>query len=584
MIMTQNVSIIEDLQNRFGPTALIQQQTKNNFPTLWIQKENLQKILRYLKEQVTGPYRMLYDLTALDERIRTNRRDQPLSDFTVTYRLVSFERNEDVQLKVALSEDDLSLPSIVSVWPNANWYEREAFDLFGIDFEGHPHLRRLLMPPGWKGHPLRKDYPARATDMEPYLLPDDRMEQEQAELKFRPEDWGMTRHRGETDFLYLNFGPHHLGTHGPLRLILELDGEEIVDVVPDIGYHHRGQEKMGERQTWHTYIPYTDRVDYLSGVLNNFPYVLAVEKLAGITVPDRAKVIRIMMAELFRIVSHLVWYGTYAQDIGQMTPTFLTFNDRERAFEITEAVCGFRMHPAWFRIGGVAQDLPRGWDRMMKDFLKYLPPRLDEYDRMVLNNAIFKARTIGIGKYTVDEAIEWGVTGPGLRACGLGWDVRKKRPYSGYDQFDFEIPVAQNGDCYDRSVIHVEEMRQSLRIIDQCIRNMPEGKYKADHPLATPPIKDRTMHDIETLIDHFLNVSWGPVIPSGEASFGIESSKGYYTYSLISDGNIHPYRARIRTPSFAHMQMLPKLSRGRMVSDLISILGAMDFVVSDIDR
>lgn len=341
---------------------------------------------------------------------------------------------------------------------------------------------------------------------------------------------------------------------------------------------------MGERQSWHTYIPYTDRVDYLGGVMNNFAYVLAVETLAGIEVPDRVKVIRIMMSELFRIASHLVWYGTFAQDIGQISPVFYMFSDRERIFDIVEAICGGRMHPNWFRIGGVAQDLPTGWDRIIREFIDMFPKKLDEYDKLVMNNAIFQQRTKGIGAYNTEEAIEWGVTGPGLRATGFDWDFRKKRPYSGFEQFEFDIPTADAGDCYARAEVRIEEMRQSLRIIEQCLNTMPVGPYKADHPLTTPPLKQNTMKDIETLINHFIHVSWGPVIPEGEAFFGIEATKGNNGYYLVSDGGTHSYRTRIRAPSFPHIQMVPAISRGHMVPDLLAILGSVDFVLADVDR
>ena len=421
------------------------QETADQVPTLWIEPHHHLRVLRYLKTEVENPYRMLYDLTAIDERHREHRDGQPSGDFSVVYHLLSFERNEDVRVKVSLTEPDLTLPTATSLWANANWYEREVWDMFGVSFSGHPHLERILMPRTWEGHPLRKDHPARATEMRPFeLTPESRRQDEEA-LRFDPEDWGLARASDDTEFLFLNVGPQHPGTHGVLRIVLQLDGEEIVDAVPDIGFHHRGAEKMGERQSWHTYIPYTDRVDYLGGVMNNLPYVLAVEKLAGIEVPDRVKVIRVMMCELFRISSHLVWYGTFAQDVGALSPVFYMFTDREKLFEIVEAICGDRMHPNWFRIGGVAQDLPEGWDHLVADFLEYFPPRLDEYDRMVMKNAIFQARTKGIGAYDTDAAVEWGVTGPGLRATGLEWDFRKKRPYSGYDQFEFDIPTAHRG-------------------------------------------------------------------------------------------------------------------------------------------
>jgi len=242
------------------------------------------------------------------------------------------------------------------------------------------------------------------------------------------------------------------------------------------------------------------------------------------------------------------------------------------------------MHPAWFRIGGLAQDLPQGWERLVRQFVDYLPKRLNEYDKLVMRNRLFKMRTRDVGAYSLDEAIEWGATGPGLRACGLAWDHRKARPYAGYDQFEFDIPTGSRGDCYDRTAVRVEEMRQSVRIIRQCLENMPQGSYKARHPLATPPLKEHTMHDIETLIAHFLSVSWGPVIPPGEASVCVEATKGLNSYYLVSDGDTMSYRTRIRTPSFAHLQMIPLMCRGAMVADLIAILGSIDFVMADVDR
>ena len=582
--MPDNPTIVTELQTKFGDPAITIQTTCDAIPTVWIAKTQLNPVLKYLKTEISNPYRMLYDLTAIDEQLRGKRAGQPASDFTVVYHLLSLQRNEDVRIKVALSKDEPALPSITGIWPSANWYEREVFDMFGIKFNGHPNLRRILMPPTWQGYPLRKEHYARATEAGPFQLTDQKQDTEQEALQFKPEEWGMQRQSEDTDFMFLNLGPQHPGTHGVLRLVLQLDGEEIVDIAPDIGYHHRGAEKMSERQTWHTYIPYTDRIDYLGGVMNNLPYLLAVEKLAGIKVPERAQVIRIMLCELFRLSSHLVWYGTFAQDIGQLSPVFYMFYDRERILDIVAAICGDRMHPNWFRIGGVVQDLPRGWETMVRDFVNYFPKRIREYDKLTMNNRILKARTVGIGCYTLAEAIDWGVTGPGLRATGLEWDFRKKRPYSGYDQFQFEIPTGKNGDCYDRARVRVEEMRQSVHIIEQCLENMPAGSYKSDHPLATPPLKEKTMHDIETLITHFLGVTWGPVLPEGESFCAVEASKGNNGYYVVSDGDIHAYRTRIRTPSFPHIQMVPYISRGHTVADLLAILGSIDYVLADLDR
>ncbi|MGO8693048.1 MAG: NADH-quinone oxidoreductase subunit C/D [Rectinemataceae bacterium] len=576
--------IVQELAERFGAGSFVLQRTADGIPTVWVGRERLVETLAYLKAAPGGSYPMLYDLTAIDERSRAHREGQPPSDFTMVYHLLSFDRNEDIRIKLALAGDRPSAPSVTGVWPSANFYEREVWDMFGVTIDGHPDLRRILMPPWWEGHPLRKEHPARGTEMGLFHMDEDEASKMLASMEFKPEDYGMSRRGEGHEYLFVNIGPQHPSAHGMLRLVAQLDGEVIVDIVPEIGFHHRGAEKMGERQSWHTFIPYTDRIDYLAGVMNNFPYVLAVEKLAGIEVPDRAKVIRIMMAELFRIISHLVFYGTFSQDVGQMSPVFYMFNDRERAFDIVEAVTGGRMHPAWFRIGGVAQDLPEGWDGLVREFIPYMRRRLKDYDVAVMKNRLFKIRSKGVGAVSLKEAIEWGATGPFLRASGLEWDLRKKRPYGGYEQFEFEIPTAAGGDSYDRLAVHVEEMRQSLRIIEQCLENMPSGPYKSDHPLATPPRKERTMHDIETLIHHFLNVSWGPVIPQGEAAATIEATKGNNTYYLVSDGSTMSYRTRIRTPSFAHIQMVPMMSRGLTISDLVAILGSVDYVLADVDR
>lgn len=581
----RNDPVVGELIEKFGESVFRLQPTRTGMPIAWVARERIKDVILFLKN-TSKPYSMLYDLHGVDERLRTHRKEIPEEvDYTVFYHLISMERNHDIMLKVGLSEKDLELASIVSLFPNANWYERETWEMFGIVFSGHPNLRRIMMPDTWEGHPLRKDYPARATEFDPFELTRQKEAIEMEALTFKPEDWGMARSKENEDFMFLNLGPNHPSAHGAFRIVLQLDGEDIVDCVPDIGYHHRGAEKMGERQSWHSYIPYTDRIEYLGGCVNEMPYVLAVEKLAGIKVPERVEVIRVMLSELFRINSHLLYISTFIQDVGAMTPVFFAFTDRQKIYDLVEAITGFRMHPAWFRIGGVAHDLPRGWERLLKAFLDWMPKRLEEYVTAALKNTVLKARSQGVATYNAQEALAWGVTGAGLRATGIEFDVRKWRPYSGYENFDFEIPVGGGvSDCYNRVMLKVEEIRQSLKILTQCYHNMPSGPFKADHPLTTPPPKERALQHIETLITHFLQVSWGPVMPANESFQMIEATKGINSYYLTSDGSTTSYRTRVRTPSFPHLQQIPSVIRGSLVSDLIVYLGSIDFVMSDVDR
>ncbi len=578
--------VIDELRGRFPGLPLTEQPTADGIPTAWLPAERALEVLRYLGREAAEPFAMLYDLGGVDERERLHRDGLPEAAFSVFYHLVSYDRNTDLRLKVALPAEEPRVDSVAGVWPAADWYERELWEMFGVGVAGHDHLHRLITPPWWEGHPLRKEHPSRGTEYGPFDLPDRLVDELQEELRFKPEEWGLPSTEDDPTLMYLNIGPQHGATHGPFRVVVGLRDEEIIHLVPDIGYHHRGSEKLAERQSWHTYIPYTDRVDYLGGVTNNLPYLLSVEKLCGIEVPDRAQLIRVLLCECYRIASHLVFYGTYAQDIGALSPVFYMFRDREILFdEIIEPITGGRMHPNWFRIGGVAEDLPRGWKQRVLDFCDYLPPRLDEYDRLLMDNRIVKARMVDVSPISAADAVAWGLTGPMLRAAGLPWDWRKQRPYSHYDWFDFDVPVGSTGDCYDRAAVHVEEMRQSLRIMRQVADAMPEGPYKAYHPLATPPMKEpHTMHHIESLITHFLGVSWGPVVPPGEASVYTEGTKGQYSYYVISDGANAAYRVKIRTASFPHLQVLPRLCSGYGIADLVTVLGSIDFVMADVDR
>jgi len=542
--------------------------------------------LKSLKTQKPHPFAMLFDLTAVDESDRQAGKPEGNARFTLHYLLYNPQDKKRLLIKVPVQDESTVVPSVTSVFKNANWYEREVFDMFGIRFSGHPNLKRILMPDWWEGHPLRKDHPSRATEMPPLSIsPDDLEEYDKFDYMANGDSYFRTKGPNGEDLMILNLGPNHPGTHGVLRVVLALDGEYLEDVYPIIGYHHRGAEKMAERQTFHTYIPYCDRIDYLAGTYNELPYVLACEQLGNVHVPERAQMIRVLLGEIYRLCNHLVWFGTFGHDVGAMTPVFYTFRERESLFKIVEFITGGRMHPNYLRIGGVSMDLPPDWQQPIRLFLKDFDKHLIEYEKLLLGNPIFKSRTQGVGKMSAEECWEWGVTGPNLRASGVNFDLRKAAPYCGYERFEFEIPTHTDGDCYARGIVRHAEMYQSARIIAQVIEQMPDGDYiSRDNRFAFPPKKEETMLHIETLINHFLAVGWGLDMPVGESFAMVEQPKGIAGYYVVSDGRASPYRLRIRTPSFAHMQTLPVLARGHLLSDLLAIIGAMDFVLADIDR
>ena len=389
----------------------------------------------------------------------------------------------------------------------------------------------------------------------------------------------------QKETMVLNVGPQHPSTHGVLRVEVELDGELIVRADPDIGYLHRGIEKMCEGRTYHKCMPLMNRLDYLAGEVNNFGYCLAVEKLLGIEVPKRAQYIRVIMAEFTRIASHIFWLGTSGHDLGAMTPLFYGFREREKIMDLCEMVSGARMFPLYCRIGGLAADLPDGFVAKAMEFVREFPEKWKDYDTLLTKNEIWKQRTVGVGVMTADEALDWGWSGPMARGSGVDWDLRRDNPYSSYEDFDFEVPLGtKEGDTYSRYLVRMQEMLQSNRILRQALEKLPAGDVKVDDPRVSLPPKDKVYTDIAALINHFKIIQEGIVPPKGEVFQAIEAPKGEMGWYIISDGTAQPFRVKVRAPSFVVLNATNKLATGRLLADLIAIIGTMDIVLADVDR
>ncbi|HBZ00357.1 MAG TPA: NADH-quinone oxidoreductase subunit D [candidate division Zixibacteria bacterium] len=384
--------------------------------------------------------------------------------------------------------------------------------------------------------------------------------------------------------MILNMGPQHPATHGVLRIELELDGETVIEARPIIGYLHTGIEKNMEAKTYLQALTMTDRMDYLAPLSNNLVYVGAIEKLMQIEVPPRAEYIRVILTELTRLNSHLVWIGTHAIDLGAMSMLLYAFREREKITQMYEFVSGVRMMASYFRVGGLAQDVPVGFDKRVRDILDTFPAKIDEYEGLLTDNKIWRNRTTGVGTITIDDAIDAGLSGPSIRGSGLAWDVRKSNPYSYYDKFEFDIPIGKNGDCYDRYIVRLEEMRQSLRIIRQAVDGLPDGPVRIDDRKITPPPKIEVLTGMEQLIHHFKLVVHGFQPPVGDVYFPIESPKGEIGCYLVSDGTKKPYRVHFRPPSFINISAFNKLVAGRMVADVVACIGSLDIVLGEIDR
>ncbi len=386
------------------------------------------------------------------------------------------------------------------------------------------------------------------------------------------------------EHMLINIGPQHPATHGVLRLVLELDGETVVRCIPHIGYLHSSFEKLGEYRDWNQVIPLTDRMDYLAPLIYNCCYAMAVEKLMGVQVTERCKVVRVICMELDRIFSHLLWLGTTGIDLGAFTVFLYTFQERERIYDLHENFTGARITTSSTRIGGMMADLPAGWIEQLQEFVNTFPRTLDEADTLLTNNAIWVGRTQGVGVISAEDAVNFGLSGPNLRASGVDYDIRKDRPYYDYETYDFDVPVGEHGDIYDRYLCRMEEMRQSVRILQQAIDRLPGGPINVDDPRVILPPKTAAMNDMESMIHHFKVVMEGVRAPVGESWFSVESSKGELGMYVVSDGGPKPVRWRVRGPSFINIAALPHMIEGALLSDVIAVNASLDIVLGEIDR
>ena len=384
--------------------------------------------------------------------------------------------------------------------------------------------------------------------------------------------------------MILNMGPQHPSTHGVLRVILELDGEIVVKATPDIGYLHRGLEKLAEHKTWHQCIPLTDRLDYVAGMSNALAYVLALEKLIGMEAPPRAQAVRVLLCELQRIASHLFWLGTHAHDLGAMTPLFYALRERDEVLFLFERVCGSRLTPSYFRAGGLAQDLPEGFEAACHEFVRTFQGHVNEYETLLTKNEIWRRRTRGVGVISAEEAINRGLSGPLLRASGVDWDLRKKMPYCGYEAYNFSVPVGTTGDVYDRYLVRVQEMRESCEIVRQVLGRIPGGEILARESRFVYPAREKVGKSIEAMIHQFHLASEGFPVPAGEVYASIEAPKGELGFYLVSRGGNKPWRFRVRPPSFVNLSALSAMVEGRLIADVVAIIGSIDIVLAEVDR
>jgi NADH-quinone oxidoreductase subunit C/D len=517
---------------------------------------------RRLRDHPECDYKLFLDLCGVDHLDREDRPER----FEVVLHLYSVSKKHHVRLKTPVPESDPKVDTITEVFRGANWFEREAWDLYGIVFEGHPNLTRLLTHESFVGHPMRKDYATAKRHV---------LKSSKEVLLDVPPD---------SENLLVNIGPSHPSMHGTFRVQALMDGETIKDAEAEIGYMHRNFEKMAEERTYWQIIPYTDRLNYCSSFMNGHGWALAVEKLLGVPAPPRAEAVRVILSEFSRIMDHIICVSTNVVDLGAITPYFVMFRAREDIYELLEACCGARLTVSYVRIGGLAQDVPDNFEALCRKALASVQEVWESAHKLLTRNIIFMKRFKDIGVMDPDEALSWGWVGPCLRGSGVDYDVRKDHPYSGYAEYDFDVPVGTTGDCFDRYLVRMEEMRQSMRIIEQALTKLPGGPVITDDKRVAIPPKSEVYSNIEALMNHFKLIYEGILAPPGEVYGYTEGANGELGYYIVSDGQKHPWRVKVRPPCYNIYQAFPHMIRGGMLADAIAIIGGLNVIAGELDR
>jgi NADH-quinone oxidoreductase subunit C/D len=536
-------------------------------PTWRVSRDVLVELAHDLRDSDETRFDLLLDLCGVDFPEREQR-------FEAVYHLYSMSRGERLRLKVGVTEDDPVLPSLIPVWKAADWFEREAYDMFGLRFDGHPNLRRILTHEAFQGHPLRKDYdPARR-----WILTEDKV--------YRPKfEQAESDDEDLFERMTINIGPSHPATHGTFRIMAVLDGERIVESDVEIGYLHRCFEKMAETHTWQQVIPYTDRLNYCSSFINNVGYCRTVEQLLDIEAPPRAVWARTILSEFSRIMDHCVCNGSTLVDAGALTNFWYMFQPREEIYGLLEACSGARLTVAYGRIGGLANELPPDFESRSRKLLETIPEFIDDVDALVAHNRIWLDRSVGVAAISGEEAVNWGWTGPCLRASGVGYDVRKAHPYDLYDTVDWEVPVFEGGDVYDRYRVRMAEIRQSLSIIRQLLdHGMPDGPVIVDDPHIALPSKEACYNQMESMIYHFKLIMDGIQVPPGECYSMVEGANGELGFYAVSQGGGKPYRLKVRPPCFPIFSTFPSLINGGSISDAVVSLGGLNVIAGELER